>query len=463
MSVTYIKNIEELTMNGLTQKERNARKSILLSFDKAIASVDAYKSVSTKISNSSSIYYQTTKSVDASQFRRLLVVGAGKAGAMMAKAVEDKLGDLITDGWVNVPAKTEKVVNLYKVKLNPAGHPIPDEGSLLGAKEILRMVSKASERDLVLVLISGGGSSLMECPHQGISLEDLREMNRLLVLSGADIREINTVRKHVSMIKGGRLAEAAYPATVVSLIISDVIGDPLDTIASGPTSPDETTFQDAWEVLRNYSLLDKMPQSVVRVIKEGIEGRIPETPKPGDPIFDNVINIIVANNLKALQSAEGVLRGLGYTTLLLGSRVQGEARHIGKMLAGLASSIKNDGIPISPPAAVLMGGETTVTVTGSGVGGRNQELVLGSVRHIAGLDGVVIASMGTDGIDGLSEAAGAVCDGHTLERALREGLKPEDYLRNNDSYTFFSWLGDAIVTGPTLTNVMDVMGLVVEE
>ncbi|MCS7103814.1 MAG: glycerate kinase [Candidatus Korarchaeum sp.] len=448
-------------MNGLSQKDRNARRSLLLSLDKAITSADSYKSVSNRFSNKS--IFQMTTSIDLKNFRRIFVIGAGKASGLMAKAVEDKLGESISEGWVNVPAKTEKTIGLSKIKLNPAGHPIPDEGSVKGAKEILRIASMAEEGDLAIVLISGGGSALMEYPVEGISLEDLREMNRLLVLSGADIKEINTVRKHVSMIKGGRLAEAAYPATLVSLIISDVIGDPLDTIASGPTAPDETTFQDAWEVLRNYSLIEKMPSSVVKVIRDGMDGKIPETPKPGDPVFENVTNIIVANNLKAIQTAEGVLRGLGYNTLLLGSRVQGEARHIGKMLAGLAASIKNEGVPISPPAAILMGGETTVTVTGKGVGGRNQELVLGAVRHVAGLDGVAIASMGTDGIDGLSDAAGAICDGHTLERALKEGLKPEDYLRNNDSYTFFSWLGDTIMTGPTLTNVMDVMGVVVED
>lgn len=458
--MSYIKNLEDLTMNGLTRKDRNARRSILLSFDRAIASVDPYKSVSSRISEGS--IFQMNKSIELSDFEEIFVIGAGKASGMMAKAVEDKI-ERISEGWVNVPAKTEKAVNLSKIRLNPAGHPIPDEGSINGAKEMLRILSKANERDLVIVLISGGGSALMEYPMEGITLEDLREMNRLLVLSGADIREINTVRKHVSRVKGGRLAEAAYPARVVSLIISDVIGDPLDTIASGPTAPDETTFQDAWEVLRNYSLVEKMPQSVIKVIKDGMEGRIPETPKPGDPIFENVMNMIVANNLKAVQTAEGVLRSLGYNTLVLGSRVQGEARHIGKMLAGLASSIKNEGIPLSPPAALLMGGETTVTVTGDGVGGRNQELVLGAVRQIAGLDGVVIASIGTDGIDGSSEAAGAICDGHTLERALREGLKPEEYLKNNDSYSFFSWLGDAIITGPTLTNVMDLMGVVVED
>ncbi|MCC6028586.1 MAG: glycerate kinase [Candidatus Korarchaeum sp.] len=458
--MSYIKNLEDLTMNGLTRKDRNARRSILLSFDRAIASVDPYKSVSSRISEGS--IFQMNKSIELSDFEEIFVIGAGKASGMMAKAVEDKI-ERISEGWVNVPAKTEKAVNLSKIRLNPAGHPIPDEGSINGAKEMLRILSKADERDLVIVLISGGGSALMEYPMEGITLEDLREMNRLLVLSGADIREINTVRKHVSRVKGGRLAEAAYPARVVSLIISDVIGDPLDTIASGPTAPDETTFQDAWEVLRNYSLVEKMPQSVIKVIKDGMEGRIPETPKPGDPIFENVTNMIVANNLKAVQTAEGVLRSLGYNTLVLGSRVQGEARHIGKMLAGLASSIKNEGIPLSPPAALLMGGETTVTVTGDGVGGRNQELVLGAVRQIAGLDGVVIASIGTDGIDGSSEAAGAICDGHTLERALREGLKPEEYLKNNDSYSFFSWLGDAIITGPTLTNVMDLMGVVVED
>ncbi|ACB08023.1 glycerate kinase type-2 family protein [Candidatus Korarchaeum cryptofilum] len=458
--MSYIKNLEDLTMNGPTQKDKNARRSILLSFDKAIASVDPYKSVSSRISDNS--IFQMNKSIELSDFEEIFVIGAGKASGMMAKAVEDKI-ERISEGWVNVPAKTEKLVDLSKIRLNPAGHPIPDEGSINGAREMLRILSKADEKDLVIVLISGGGSALMEYPMEGITLEDLREMNRLLVLSGADIREINTVRKHVSRVKGGRLAEAAYPARVVSLIISDVIGDPLDTIASGPTAPDETTFQDAWEVLRNYSLVERMPQSIIKVIKDGVEGRIPETPKPGDPIFENVTNMIVANNLKAVQAAEGVLRSLGYSTLVLGSRVQGEARHIGKMLAGLASSIRNEGIPLSPPAALLMGGETTVTVTGKGVGGRNQELVLGAVRQVAGLDGVAIASIGTDGIDGTSEAAGAICDGHTLERALSEGLKPEEYLKNNDSYSFFSWLGDAIITGPTLTNVMDLMGVVVED
>jgi len=461
LSVSYIKNVEELTMNGISQKDRNARRSLLLSLDRAIASADPYKSVSSRFSERS--IFQMTTSIELDGFRRIFVVGAGKASGMMAKAVEDRLGESISEGWVNVPAKTERMISLSKIRLNPAGHPIPDEGSVRGAKEILRIASTAGKDDLVIVLISGGGSALMEYPMEGISLEDLREMNRLLVLSGADIKEINTVRKHVSMIKGGRLAEAAYPATVVSLIISDVIGDPLDTIASGPTAPDETTFQDAWDVLKNYSLVEKMPSSIVKVIRDGMDGRIPETPKPGDPIFDDVTNIIVANNMKAIQAAEGFLRSLGYNTLLLGSRIQGEARHVGKMMAGLAASIKNEGIPISPPAAILMGGETTVTVTGSGIGGRNQELVLGAVRHVAGLDGVAIASIGTDGVDGLSDAAGAICDGHTLERALKEGLKPEEYLRNNDSYTFFSWLGDTIMTGPTLTNVMDVMGIVVED
>jgi len=298
---------------------------------------------------------------------------------------------------------------------------------------------------------------------KGISLHDLREMNRLLVLSGADIREINAVRKHVSQIKGGRLAKAAYPATTISLIVSDVIGDPLDVIASGPTAPDESTFEDAWQVLENYSLLDKMPDSVVKVLRDGLEGRIPETPKPGDEIFERVVNIIVANNTKAIHAAERALVEMGYNVLVLGSRAEGEARHIGKFLAGIAASIAKEGVPLSPPAAVIAGGETTVRVTGQGIGGRNQELVLGGVKTISGLDGIALGSIGTDGIDGLSDAAGAIADGHILERALSKGLRPEVYLRNNDSHTFFSWLGDAIFTGPTLTNVMDVMGLVVQE
>ncbi len=459
MTFVYIKNAEDLIDNGATRKDKDARRSLLMAFDKAIASVDSYKVVSSKLS-SEEIFFGTS-SIKISSFNSTYVVGAGKAGSLMAKAVEDKIGDKIREGLVNVPTKTEKAVKLSKIKLNPAGHPIPDEGSLAGAKEILRIANKAGERDLILTLISGGGSALMEYPMKGITLEDLREMNRLLVLSGADIREINSVRKHVSRIKGGKLAKTAYPATVVSLIISDVIGDPLDSIASGPTAPDETTFEDAWDVLENYSLIEKMPKSIIKTIKDGLEGKIPETPKPGDEIFDKVINVVVANNKRAIQAAERSLASMDYNTLSLGTRAQGEAQHIGKFLAGLAISISRDAIPVSPPAAVILGGETTVTVTGQGVGGRNQELVLGAVRSLSGLEGVALGSIGTDGIDGVSDAAGAICDGRTLERALKENLKPESFLKDNDSHTFFSWLGDTIITGPTLTNVMDVMGLVV--
>lgn len=461
MSSYYIKNMHELVENGKTRGERDARRALLMAFDKAIVAADAYRAVSSKFSNEELIF--GTSSVDLRPFRNIYVVGAGKAGTMMAKAAEDKLGDRITRGWVNVPSKTEKVVQLSKIKLNPAGHPIPDEGSLEGAKEILEIARSAKENDLILTLISGGGSALMEYPMGNISLHDLREMNSLLVLSGADIREINAVRKHVSQIKGGRLARAAYPASIVSLIVSDVIGDPLDVIASGPTAPDESTFEDAWQVLENYSLVDKMPESVVKVLRDGLEGRLPETPKPGDEVFERVVNIIVASNTKAIQAAEKTLVEMGYKVLILGSRAEGEAQHIGKFLAGMAASIAKEGVPLSPPAAVIVGGETTVRVTGQGVGGRNQELVLGGVKTISGLDGIALGSMGTDGIDGASDAAGAIADGHTYERALSKGLKPEVYLRNNDSHTFFSWLGDVIFTGPTLTNVMDVMGLVVQE
>ncbi len=461
MSFRYIKNLDELVSNARTQNDRNARRSLLLALDRAISAADSYRAVSTKISNNEIVF--GTSSVDLRKFNNLFVVGAGKAGSMMAKAVEEKISDRIVEGLVNVPSGTEKSAKLNKIRLNPAGHPTPNEGSIEGAKKILEVAREAKEGDLILTLISGGGSALMEYPMGGISLEDLRRMNRLLVLSGANIKEINAVRKHVSQIKGGRLAKAAYPATVVSLIISDVIGDPLDTIASGPTAPDETTFRDAWEVLENYDLVNKMPESVIRVLKDGLNGNIPETPKPDDEVFEHVFNIIVANNARSVQAAERFLTEMGYNTLLLGSRVQGEARYIGRFLAGLAASIYHEAIPISPPAAVIAGGETTVTVTGQGVGGRNQELVLGAVRDLSGMDGVSLASIGTDGIDGVSEAAGAVCDGHTLDKALKEGLRPEAFLKNNDSHTFFSWLGDLLITGPTLTNVMDVMGIVIQE
>jgi len=439
--------------------ERKAREIMLGLLESAIETVDGKKSIISSISLEDECF--SVEDLEIPLKGKALVIGAGKASGKMAEGVEYVLLDHIHAGHVNVLSGTEGLFNLGKVRTFPAGHPIPDHNTLEGTRKIVELVRGLDKSDVVITLISGGGSALMEMPMPGITLEDLNRATRLLLECGARIQEINSVRKHISQVKGGRLARLCYPATVISLIISDVIGDPLDSIASGPTAPDTTTFQDAWEVLEKYDLLKKMPKSIVETLKKGVRGEIHDTPKPGDPVFERVHNFIVANNEKALYAAANQAKALGLNTLVLGSFIEGEARHVGQALAGIAQGIKHQNVPISPPAVVLAGGETTVRVVGSGKGGRNQEVVLGSVEKIADEEGLCIASVGTDGVDGVTDAAGAIADGKTLSRALSLGLKPSTFLNRNDSYSFFLALNDLIFTGPTLTNVMDVMGVVV--
>jgi len=455
-----IKNSSEILSNA-TGLDRKARMIMLDLLESAIRVVDGKESVI------SSVALKDGR-ISVGKFGialkgRVFVIGAGKASGKMAEGIESILLERIQAGYVNVLSGTENFFNLHKIRVLPAGHPIPDVRTLEGTRKIVELVRKLDKSDVVITLISGGGSALMELPMPGITLEDLNRATKLLLECGARIQEINAVRKHISQVKGGRLARLCRPATVISLIISDVIGDPLDTIASGPTAPDTTTFQDAWDVLEKYDLLEKMPESIVKTIKKGIRGEIEDTPKPGDPLFEHVHNFIVANNEKALNAAAQQAKDLDLNALVLGSFIEGEARHVGQTLAGIAQGIKHQNVPISPPAVVLAGGETTVRVMGPGKGGRNQEVVLGSVEKIFGESGLCIASVGTDGIDGITDAAGAIADGKTLSRALNLGLKPSTFLNKNDSYSFFLALNDLIFTGPTLTNVMDVMGAVILE
>ncbi|MEM1601422.1 MAG: DUF4147 domain-containing protein, partial [Sulfolobales archaeon] len=300
------------------------------------------------------------------------VLGFGKASASMALAVEEVLGDLIIDGIVIVP-KGLKPPKLGRIKVMYGSHPIPDEDTINSTKELLRLCSQ-SEGEMFIVLISGGGSALFELPVEPITLNDLRVLTTQLLKCGADIKEINTVRKHVSMVKGGRLAELLYPSNVVSLILSDVVGDPIEFIASGPTAPDPTTYDDAVKLLKRYEIFDSIPASVREVLMKGLRGELRETPKPGDKIFDKVLNYIVASNYISLKAMEEEARRLGYNTLILTSMVEGEAREVGKLLAGVMKNVKKYDEPVRKPAAILAGGETTVTVRGKGIGGRNQEL-----------------------------------------------------------------------------------------
>ncbi|MEM3579601.1 MAG: glycerate kinase, partial [Candidatus Bathyarchaeia archaeon] len=330
-----------------------------------------------------------------------------------------------------------------------------------GTRRMLEIAENADEKDLIICLISGGGSSLMPMPRDGISLADKREITDALLKCGATINEINTVRKHISNFKGGWLAKKAYPATIINLILSDVVGDPLDFIASGPTVPDSTTFKDAINVLKKYNLWEKAPESIRRVLTDGEKGIIPETPKEGDEAFKKVFNIVIGNNRLASQKAKEYLASQGLNTLLLTTTLEGEARHVGTILSAIANEAAKYDNPIAKPAGIIAGGETTVKVIGKGIGGRNQEIALSAAKKLSGIEGAVIASLSTDGIDGPTDAAGAIVDGKTLTKAHEMGLNTEKFLAENDSYHFFAKLGDLIFTGPTGTNVNDISVIVV--
>jgi len=383
-------------------------------------------------------------------FANIYVIGAGKASAQMAHAVERLLGRRITTGLVNVTA--QESARLRRVELNTSGHPIPDRQGEQGAARIAEIAQQAGADDLVICLISGGASALLPLPAPPVTLAEKQETTRLLLNCGANIHEINCIRKHISLLKGGGLARLAYPATVLTLILSDVIGDDLDVIGSGPTVPDRSTFAGAKAVFDKYLIWNQVPTA----IRERLSGSALETPKPGDPIFAKVQNLIVGSNRLAVDAAAREARALGFRTLVLSTQVQGEAREVARVFAAVAREIRTTGHPVKPPACVIAGGETTVTIHGNGAGGRNQEFTLAAAIDIAGLKNVVVLSAGTDGADGPTDAAGAIADGTSIARQDAIGM-----LANNDSYHFFEPLGDLIKTGPTGTNVADIQIILV--
>lgn len=392
-------------------------------------------------------------------FTRLVAVGFGKASFPMALALEEALGDLLETGvFITKYGHASKELNIFRSI--EAGHPIPDRNGQHGTDEIIKLVENADEGTLVVSLISGGGSALLVSPCEGILLEEKQELTSLLLQAGADIGELNTVRKHLSRVKGGRLAEIIFPATLVSLVLSDVIGDRLDIIASGPTSPDPTTYTDALGVLVKYRLLDKTPSSIVHHLEKGEQGLLAETPKPDNPLFRKTRNIIVGSNRLALEAARSQAEDCGLIARIIADNVSGEAREAGKLLAQKALFAKMG--KGERPLCMLSCGETTVTVTGTGKGGRNMELALAFALEIDGIPGITLLSAGSDGTDGPTDAAGAIIDGLTVIQAEQRGLDALGYLRNNDTYTFFSSLGGLFTTGPTGTNVMDIQIAVIE-
>lgn len=436
------------------EPERKRRRAVALNLvNAALGAVDPAAAIKRFLRVDGGCLVVADRTYDLRKYKRIIVVGAGKAGAPMAQAVEDVLGDRIAAGLVNV--KYGYTAPTRVVELNQAGHPIPDEKGVAGARRMAQMVREATEDDLVIALISGGGSALMVLPSDGATLNDKRRLTDSLLRSGATINEINTVRKHLSQVKGGNLARLAAPADVITLMLSDVVGSPLDVIASGPTVPDTSTFQDAWQVIAAHDLVDDLPKSIADHLQAGLKGEIEETPKPGDPVFSRCQNVVIASNEIAAKAVLDQAAQDGLSTCLLSTFVEGEAREVARVVAGIAREIAYSGNPIARPACVVLGGETTVTVRGHGLGGRNQELALAAAIAINGLPGAMIVTLATDGSDGPTDAAGAIVTGETYRRACERGLDPRKSLVDNDSYHFFQGLGDLLVTGPTNTNVND--------
>ncbi|TAN44017.1 MAG: glycerate kinase [Nitrospirae bacterium] len=446
------------------------RDAILEIYHAALKATDPYIAVKKAVDLKENTLIINKTEFDLSSFSRVIVIGAGKGTASMAQAVENVLGNRIDAGLIIV--KYAHTMHLKNIRQVEASHPLPDMAGVRGTDNIMELLEKVDDKTLIICLLSGGGSALLVLPAYGITLEDKQTTTDLLLKSGATIDELNTVRKHLSKVKGGLLARMAWPATVVTLILSDVIGDRLDVIASGPTVPDHSTFTDALKIVTNLiekqGLKDKFPEGVIDYLRSGVSARVSETPKEGEPCFNNTYVFIVGSLSQAISAARDKAEKMGFETKIVTDKLQGEARYAALYLADATRETRKsrkDGKPL----CLISGGETTVTVKGNGLGGRNQELALAFAVAIEGEEGIMLLSAGTDGTDGPTDAAGAVVNGATAINAKQLGLAPEAYLRNNDSYTFFKRL-DALsygkahfITGPTGTNVMDMQVILVEE
>lgn len=426
----------------------------------ALGAVDPYHAVRARLHRTDHELWIDGQRYDLNHFRRILVVGAGKAGAPMTRAVEAVLGAAISAGLVVV--KTGHTAPTTHIELVEAAHPIPNQAGLDAGRRILALLESASADDLVLVLLSGGGSALLEAP-AGLTLADLQATTDALLACGATINEINCMRKHLSLVKGGQLARAASPATLVTLVLSDVVGSPLDVIASGPTVPDLSTWADAWAVVTRYDLAQRLPAAALARLQAGVRGELPDTPKPDDPIFADVHTVIVGDNRGAATAGCQRAAELGYHPLLLTTFVEGEAREVAKVAAALAKEVRSSGRPVAPPACLILGGETTVTLGAQpGHGGRNQELALAAALALEGVSGVIVAALATDGTDGPTDSAGGLIDGETVARGRAAGLDAELALRRHDAYPYLRAAGDLLLTGPTQTNVNDLIFVWVE-
>lgn len=457
--VRVVRNRDQLTM--VEGPEKLLRRRAIEALDHTITSVMPDRLMA-KVKVKGKRLSIDGRSFRLSDYEEIVVMGAGKACLSMYEYVESLLGNRISRGLIVVPHEdsSKATVKVPSVKVVGASHPLPDEDGLNAAREMLNMANSLGEKTLVLFLLSGGASSLLPSPAEPVTLEEKVWVTKELMRAGASIEELNAVRKHLSSLKGGQLAKALHPATVVTIAISDVVGDRMDIIGSGPTAPDPSTFGQALSVLKSRGIWDRAPRSVTERLTRGLYGEIPETPKPGDPLFKNVHNFIVGSNLDACKAASRFLKRLGFSTFILTNTLKGESREVAKVMCSIARDFPKS-LPKKRRLALVAGGETTVTVRGKGRGGRCMEMVLSCCLELKGSKGIVFAALGTDGIDGETDYAGAICDGNSYHRSLTKGLNPEDYLADNDSYGFFSKLGDGIITGRTGTNVGDILLILV--
>jgi hydroxypyruvate reductase len=425
--------------------------------DAALAAVDPEAAVLRSVERCGAQLVIEGQTLALDAFRRVKVAAIGKAALAMTRGLLQRVGDKITAGVVVCKHMDADAYSLLpgQIQLAQGNHPVPGEDSIAGGKLLAELLADGEEDDLVVCLISGGGSALVTWPQEGVSLADLQALTRELLACGAAIEEINCLRKHLDRVKGGGLARLAAPARLVTLVLSDVVGSPLDVIASGPTVADPTSFTEALGILEKYGLLDQTPASILSTLQAGAAGRLAETPKPGDALLQRTQTFLVADNYRGAQAAVKRARELGFHSQLVTIFLQGEAREAGGMLAGILRQVAMSGEPLARPACLIFGGETTVTIRGQGKGGRNQELALGAVTGLDGLEDVLLAALGTDGEDGPTDAAGAFACGQMRAAAVERGLAVDAYLGENDAYHFFAEMHGLLMTGPTGTNVND--------
>ena len=439
----------------MAEKMRNDANTIL---SEAISAVDPSACIYRAVNKDGKDIVINNRPYELSRYDNIYAIAFGKAAISMSKAMEDILGDSLTGGMA--VTKHGFGGSLVKMKVYESGHPMPDDHSVAAGKMIHDFLERTGEKDLIFFLISGGGSALVTLPRKGVTITDIVKLTDHLMRAGATIDELNTIRKHLCSIKGGGLAKMAYPSQSVSLILSDVVGDPLDVIASGPTVPDTSTFSEFNEIAERYDL--KLSPAVSGLLEDGLEGVIEETPKLGASVFERTSHYLVGNNALALQEAQKKASELGYNTMVLSSSIVGEAREVAKVFASIAREERLRGTPLPLPACVLAGGETTVTMKGKGLGGRCQELALSFGLEVSDLEGVLLLAAGTDGNDGTTDHAGAFADGDTVQRGKNLQIDARHELYDNNSYVFFKETGDLITTGPTGTNVMDIYMVLID-